>query len=41
MVESGEIAAPEIRSFSLAEAADALAAVATHHVRGKIVVTVS
>jgi NADPH:quinone reductase len=41
MVESGEIAAPEIRSFSLAEAGDALAAVATHHVRGKIVVTVS
>jgi NADPH2:quinone reductase len=41
MVESGEIASPEIRSFSLAEAGDALAAVATHHVRGKIVVTVS
>lgn len=39
MVEAGEIAAPEIRSFSLAEAGDALAAVATHHVRGKIVVT--
>jgi len=41
MVEAGEIAAPEIRSFSLAEAGDALAAVATHHVRGKIIVTVS
>ncbi|HVH54113.1 MAG TPA: NADP-dependent oxidoreductase [Actinomycetota bacterium] len=41
MMEAGEIAAPEIRSFSLAEAGDGLAAVATHHVRGKIVVTVS
>lgn len=41
MVVAGEIAAPEIRSFSLAEAGDGLAAVATHHVRGKIVVTVS
>ena len=41
MVEAGEIAAPEIRSFSLAEAGDALAAVATHHVLGKIVVKVS
>jgi len=41
MLEAGEIAVPEIRSFSLAEAGDALAAVATHHVRGKIVVTVS
>jgi len=41
MVVAGEIAAPEIRSFSLAEAGDALAAVATQHVRGKIVVTVS
>jgi NADPH2:quinone reductase len=41
MMEAGEIAAPEIRSFSLAEAGDALAAVATHHVRGKIIVTVS
>jgi NADPH:quinone reductase-like Zn-dependent oxidoreductase len=41
MFEAGEIAAPEIRSFSLAQAGDAMAAVATHHVRGKIVVTVS
>jgi len=41
MLVAGEIAAPEIRSFTLAEAGDALAAVATHHVRGKIVVTVS
>jgi len=38
---AGEIAAPAIRSFSLVEADDALAAVATHHVRGKIVVAVS
>ena len=41
MLVAGEIAAPEIRSYSLAEAGEALAAVATHHVRGKIVVTVS
>ena len=40
MLAGGEIVAPEIRSFPLAEAADALAAVATSHVRGKIVVTV-
>jgi NADPH2:quinone reductase len=40
MVEAGEIAVPEIRSASLAEAGDALASVATGHVRGKIVVTV-
>jgi NADPH2:quinone reductase len=40
MLEAGEIVAPEIRSFPLAEAADALAALATRHVRGKIVVTV-
>jgi NADPH2:quinone reductase len=38
MLESGEIVAPEIRSFALADAADALAALATGHVRGKIVV---
>jgi NADPH:quinone reductase-like Zn-dependent oxidoreductase len=41
MVEAGEIFAPEIRSFPLADAADALAAVATGHVRGKVVVTVA
>jgi NADPH2:quinone reductase len=41
MLGAGEIAAPEIRSFSLADAADALAAVATGHVRGKIVVTLA
>jgi NADPH2:quinone reductase len=40
MLDAGEIATPEIRSFSLTDAADALAAVATGHVRGKIVVTV-
>jgi NADPH2:quinone reductase len=41
MLVAGEIVAPEIRSFPLAEAADALAALATHHVRGKHVVTVA
>jgi NADPH2:quinone reductase len=40
MLERGEIISPEIRSFSLADAGQALAAVATGHVRGKIVVTV-
>jgi NADPH:quinone reductase len=38
MVEAAEITIPEIRSFSLTDAAEALAAVATGHVRGKIVV---
>ena len=38
MLESGELVAPEIRTLSLEEAADALAAVATGHVRGKVVV---
>jgi NADPH:quinone reductase len=41
MMEEGQIAAPEIRSLSLSAAGDALAAVATGHVRGKIVVTVA
>ena len=41
LMVAGEIAAPEIRTFSLADAGEALAAVASHHVRGKIVVTVS
>jgi len=36
----GKIAAPAIRPFSLADAVDALAALATGHVRGKISVTV-
>jgi NADPH:quinone reductase-like Zn-dependent oxidoreductase len=40
MLDAGEITIPEIRSFSLTDAGDALAAVATGHVRGKIVVTV-
>lgn len=40
MLEAGNIAAPEIRPFSLADAGDALAALATGHVRGKISVTV-
>jgi NADPH:quinone reductase len=38
MLERGEISSPDIRSFSLADADQALAAVATGHVRGKIVV---
>jgi NADPH2:quinone reductase len=41
MVEEGRIAAPEIRSFPLSAADDALAALATGHVRGKIVVTLA
>ena len=41
MLVAGEIAAPEIRSFSLADAGEGLAGVASHHVRGKLVVTVS
>ena len=39
MLERAEIVSPEIRTFALADAAEALAAVATGHVRGKIVVT--
>lgn len=39
MLEAGEIVPPEIRTFPLADAAEALAAVGTSHVRGKIVVT--
>jgi NADPH2:quinone reductase len=38
MLERGEITSPDIRSFSLADAEQALAAVATGHVRGKIIV---
>src|SRR5438067_12959001 len=38
MIEASEIALPEIRTYPLAEAGDALAAVASRHVRGKIVV---
>ena len=39
MLVAGEIVAPEIRRFALADTAEALAAVGTSHVRGKIVVT--
>jgi NADPH:quinone reductase-like Zn-dependent oxidoreductase len=38
MLERGELVSPEIRTFPLAEAADAFAQVATGHTRGKIVV---
>jgi NADPH2:quinone reductase len=39
MSDAGEITEPEIRSFPLPDAGEALAAVATGHVRGKVVVT--
>jgi len=39
MLERGEIISPDIRPFSLADAGEALAAVGTGHVRGKIIVT--
>jgi NADPH:quinone reductase-like Zn-dependent oxidoreductase len=38
MLEAGEIVPPEIRTYPLAEVGEALAAVGTSHVRGKIVV---
>jgi NADPH2:quinone reductase len=38
MIEAGEIAVPEIRAFSLADADDALESVGSGHTRGKIVV---
>ncbi len=38
MLAAGEIVAPEIRAFSLADAGEALSAIATGHVRGKLVV---
>jgi NADPH:quinone reductase len=38
MLDRGEITAPEIHSFSLDDAGEAFATVATGHVRGKIVV---
>ena len=41
MVEAGEIITPEVRSFTLAQAGEALAAVATGHVRGKVVLNVA
>ena len=40
MLTGGEIVAPEIRSYPLAEAGEALAVVGTSHVRGNIVVIV-
>jgi NADPH2:quinone reductase len=41
LVEAGEITTPEIHTYPLAAAGDALAAVATGHTRGKVVVTVA
>jgi NADPH2:quinone reductase len=41
MIEAGEIVVPEIHTHPLAEAGEALGAVGTGHVRGKIVVTVT
>jgi NADPH:quinone reductase len=41
LIDSGAIVIPEIRPFSLEDARDAFVAVATSHVRGKIVVTVA
>ncbi len=41
MVEAGEIAVPEIHSFSLVDAGDAVEAVGTGHTRGKIVVALA
>jgi NADPH2:quinone reductase len=38
MLERGEIVSPEVRSFRLEDAGEALSAVRTGHVRGKIVV---
>ena len=40
MFEAGELVAPEIRTYPLAETGEALAAVGTSHVRGKLVVAV-
>ncbi|HUF59856.1 MAG TPA: zinc-binding dehydrogenase [Actinomycetota bacterium] len=40
MLTRGEIVAPETRSYSLEDAGEALAAVGTGHVRGKLVLTV-
>src|SRR5207244_7917101 len=41
MLEVGDIVAPKIGSVPLEEAEDALAALATRHVRGKLVVAVA
>jgi NADPH2:quinone reductase len=40
MLTAGDVVAPEIRSFSWTDAVEALAAIGTGHVRGKIVVAV-
>lgn len=40
MLEAGDLVNPEIRSYPFAEAGEALAAVATGHVRGKLVVEI-
>jgi NADPH:quinone reductase len=40
MLEAGEIVIPELRSVTLEDAGDALAAIATGHTRGKIVMTI-
>lgn len=40
MFDAGEIVAPEIRAYPLEDASEALSAVATGHVRGKVVVAV-
>lgn len=40
MLEAGELVAPEIRTYPLADAEEALAAIGTSHVRGKLVVVV-
>ncbi len=41
MLEAGELVAPEIRTYPLTDAGEALAAVGTGHVRGKIVVVLN
>jgi NADPH:quinone reductase-like Zn-dependent oxidoreductase len=41
MLEAGEIVAPEIHAYALVDSSEALAAIATGHTRGKIVVTVT
>jgi NADPH:quinone reductase-like Zn-dependent oxidoreductase len=41
MLERGEITSPDIHTFSLTDAGEALAAVATGHVRGKVIATLA
>jgi NADPH:quinone reductase-like Zn-dependent oxidoreductase len=40
MIEAGELVAPEIRTYPLTDVGEALAALGTSHVRGKLVVTI-